>query len=129
MAAIKRLIESPPLWSPEMGTDHKIGEMERDLYDQALRMLDTVHRLEPDEDVGYLKHCCCLTPKRRRPWRLKNRKILDEASKLAVCWDAQKSLYTRLDGTFIPPFDETLHPSLTWRPAAPQGKVGCSSNG
>jgi hypothetical protein len=122
MAAIERLIESPPLWKPQMGTDHKIGEMERGLYDQALRFLDTVDRREPDEDLGYLKYCCCANAKEEKALEVENRKIVDEASKLAVRWDAEKSLYTRLDGTFIPPFDETLHPLLTWRPAVPEFK-------
>ena len=36
----------------------------------------------------------------------------------------QKSLYTRLDGTFIPPFDETFHPTLSWQPAVPKLKGG-----
>jgi hypothetical protein len=122
IVAIERLIESRPLWNPQWGTDHKIGEMQRDLYDQALRLLDTVDRREPDEDVGYLKYCCCADAKEKKALETENRKIVDEASKLAVRWDAQKSLYTWLDGTFIPPFDETLHPSLSWHPAVPRFK-------
>jgi hypothetical protein len=47
---------------------------------------------------------------------------LDETSKLAVRWDAQESLYTPLDGSFIPPFDETRHPSVSWQPAVPKFK-------
>jgi hypothetical protein len=123
IAAVQKLIESPPLWDPEAnrGANLKIGEMERYLFDQALRLLDTVDRREPDDVKGYLKSC--------RPDAIEtlalaaeNRKILDEASKLPIRWDAQKSLYTRLDGTLIPPFDETLHPSLSWNPAVPKFK-------
>ncbi len=73
--------------------------------------------------MGYLKYCCCADAKEKKALEAENRKILDQASKLAVRWDAEKSLYTRLDGTFIPPFDETLHPLLTWRVAVPEGEL------
>ena len=74
IAAVERLIDSPPLRTRQMGQDHEMGEVERDLYNQALRLLDTVDRLEPNDDMEYLKYCCCADTKEKEGLGGENRK-------------------------------------------------------
>jgi hypothetical protein len=124
-AAIARLIDSPR-WRPKTKGPGSLDSpvwSGRGMRNQALRLLDTVHALEPDDDTDYLLFCCCATAQERKKEEAENKRIVDEVSKLTIRWDPERSLYTRLDGTYRPPFDRTLHPSLTWRPGTPQLKI------
>jgi hypothetical protein len=67
--------------------------------------------------------CCCASAQERKKEEAENKRLVDEASKLTIRWDPERSLYTRLDGTYRRPFDRTLHPSLTWRPGTPRLKI------
>ncbi len=130
-AAIEEFINSPRwrLKTTDRGLSDKRVWSGRGLRNQALRLLDTVHRLEPDEDNDYLLFCCCADAQERKREEAENKKIVDDASKLAISWDPQRSLYTRLDGTFRPPFDRSLHPSLTWRPQRANSRSKSLLNG
>ena len=82
-----------------------------------LRLLDTVHRFESDERGRYLEFCELCAPEYKESSEAKNKALATQASKIAVRWENKASRYTLLDGKFIPPFDQTLHPALSWRPA------------
>jgi hypothetical protein len=91
-----------------------------DLRNQALRLLDTVHRFEPDEFGEFLKQSGSYPPESPKVCEARNNELMAQAMKFHVRWDPAASRYTRLDGTFEPPFDRRRHPALTWRPAALQ---------
>ena len=73
------------------------------LRNQVLRLLDTVHNLEPDDTDSYFSSGC--NPESQKRADAKNKKIVSEAAKLAIRWDAKASHYTLLDGSFVPAFD------------------------
>jgi hypothetical protein len=88
------------------------------LRDQVLRLLDTVHNFEPNDNDSYFSIGC--NPESQKRAEAKNKTMLVDAAKLAIRWDPKALHYTLLDGTFVRPFDPTRHPALTWRPAALQ---------
>jgi hypothetical protein len=93
-------------------------EQRVDLRNQLLRLLETVHRLEPDESSGFLSFGAS-DRRFEKVAERENNKIIAEASKRAIRWDNQNFRYAFLDGTFVPPFDPKRHPTLGWQPSVP----------
>jgi hypothetical protein len=94
----------------------------KSMANQLLDLLDTVHRFEPDPS-GAILSTCCNEGQEQRNTEAENRKIIAEASKLAVRWDAKNSRYTFLDETFVISFDPKLHPAKSWGAAVGDVKL------
>jgi hypothetical protein len=109
-----------PRWAFKGKSDeflyYEKNELRALLGDQVLRLLETVHRLEHNENGRFLDYCEWYPDEYKKQLEVKNKELMAQALKLRVRWDSKASQYTRLDGTFVPPFDRTRHPALTWHP-------------
>lgn len=87
------------------------GEARRDssradhnLYEQLLRLLDTVIQPEPDDFESLV------------PWDdTDTRKLLEHIARLRIRWDADKCVYTFLDGTTLPKPKSLKFPQYVWK--------------
>ncbi len=101
--------EKSPRWYFKNKNDGSFNYDQRErilLGNQLMHLLDTVDQVEPDSLqllIGYESE-------------ERNRKILLQASKLAIRWDAKESKYTFLDGTSLQPPDPSRYALQFWTP-------------
>jgi hypothetical protein len=101
--------EKSPRWYFKTGKDDALDYDQRErilLGNQVMKLLDTVHQVEPDSSGQFIgfesdEH---------------DKKILLHASKLAIRWDAKESKYTFLDGTSLVPPDPNRYSVQFWTP-------------
>jgi hypothetical protein len=108
-------------WYFQSKSDEFLTYKEEDLRtllgNQALRLLDTVRPYDSDEEGFHLSQACeC---ERKKADDEANRKIVEEASKLAIRWDSHDSKYTFLDGTSLTPPDPNRYQCELWKPVVP----------
>lgn len=83
------------------------------LGNQVLNLLDTVFRVEPDSMGLRISFDA----------EEQNKRVVAEASKLAIRWDSKASKYTFLDGTSLPELNPNRYRELFWKPTLAGLKV------
>jgi hypothetical protein len=101
--------EKSPRWYFKKRDDDSLDYDQRErilLGNQVMRLLETVYQVEPDYShmlIGYESE-------------ERNKRILLQASKLAIRWDSKALKYTFLDGTSLQPPDPDRYPMQFWTP-------------
>jgi hypothetical protein len=115
LAALERFLKSSR--SPYLDKSRLFDE-ERGrqfLSEQVLRLLDSVYRVEPQEDGDLL------------PWgkagAARRAEILRGATELKIRWEAAAGQYVFLDGTSLPPRIPPQYRRQTWKPQIPGREI------
>jgi hypothetical protein len=97
--------EKSPRWYFRNELD--LDQRERILLgNQVMLLLDTVYQVEPDSLGNFIGY----------ESEVRNRRVLLQASKLAIHWDTKESKYTLLDGTSLQPPDPNRYQVQFWTP-------------
>lgn len=103
--AIDTMADSPRwIYHRGFGIDDQFGR--RFLGDQALRLMDSVYRVEPGRNQELLP----ADPKSAA----RRQAIIQGATKLAIQWDTEQQLFTFLDGTTLP--EPKQYDPVVWHP-------------
>jgi hypothetical protein len=108
LAAMDRLLASPRSPYTEGDSSSASHEGRNILELQCLRLIDSVHRVEPDRDGELL------------PWNdkdaVRRKEILRTAANVELRWDPVANQFVRPDGTSLPPRDVKRYRRERWRP-------------
>jgi hypothetical protein len=113
VSALSEFMKSPRWrYTGSDGRQNDDSHADHNLYEQLLRLLDTVLQPEPNA-YGSLF-----------PWdEVKARKLLDEVARLNIKWDGDQCAYTFQDGTTLPKLEPKIFARNAWKPDAAEWDV------
>jgi hypothetical protein len=106
LAALDKLEHSPQwIYRDKPGSDG-YGRDQSFIANQLLSLIDTVYRIEPDENGDELS-CCDFDPK---SWN----KIVKDVAALGIKWDPAKNIYVFAGGTSLPEVKTPIYKRQIW---------------